>query len=130
MFSLLFVLGSVFAGVGAVKSVGSALVTAATFTAVKESVRLKRFMRLGINSEFEKDLDEGFNLFQFEDGYLSQEWSHLQKQKWVLTGAEVFQLLSRVRGQVGDEVGIDKLVWLSNNRMADEDIKKILDENG
>lgn len=170
MFSILFVVGAVYAGLSSTKTAGQAVASAIPFGFWKKNKELQENMKLGINTEYEEfkktqknPREESFELFRFEASSLPPSLHFLVKQTWVLTELELFGLFAMVRRQMLEagegpyaeqmqalcakyqmdygelmmnarllaaEIDFERLIWLSDNRMKNKHVRKILLQNG
>lgn len=84
----------------AVSTAGSAVASSVPLGLWKKNREQRKAMRLGINTE--RQTDESFELFEFEESQLPASMHWMVKQKWVVTEKELFRLLSMVRREMLD----------------------------
>lgn len=108
MFSILFVLGAVYAGLTASKTAVSAVATAVPLGLWKNNKELEENMRLGINTEYVKykeskkeEADDGvFSISQFSENSLPPSMAFIEKRIWILTMEEGRLLLSIIASKM------------------------------
>lgn len=168
MFSILFVVGAVYAGLTASKTVTQAVASAIPLGLWKKNMEHVQNMKLGINTEYNAFQEEkranrkkkskkpefdsnAFSISRFPKGSLPPSMQDIERRTWILTMEEGQLLLSiiasrmalsgegefsrRLQGiakqsgmsydfllgstqELMPDLDIEKLMWLSDNRLS------------
>lgn len=102
MFSILFAVGALYAGLSASKTAAQSVASAIPFGLWLKDKKHVRNMRLGINTEYaafkeKKKLDpDGFTIFRFPKNCLPPSMKNIESRIWILTMEESQLLLMMI----------------------------------